>query len=208
MKFNNPRQPINNRLLAFGVLLVLFLLMGCNQLKSMESDKTARAASSSDEQKSDKSRFGPVYPVLAISDPVIAQAVRSAQTTGAPVVRAEIRGYLVNWVIKETSSSTTIREFVVMKDGSLYRDNEKRPRPYGAFSKGAPPRLTPESKREAQSRKAALAAAHLTITKIAPTFASAEPAVYFYIVRIHRKDGSSADILRGREIELSRVKNH
>jgi hypothetical protein len=113
-------------------------------------------------------------------------------STGSPAVSAEIRGYLVDWVIRKGTSSN-MAEAAVMKDGTVYR-LAGHWRPSAAFGKQAPARLTPESAPEARARSAALSSAQRWIAKASPQFASVAPAVYNYLVRIHRADGTSTDV--------------
>lgn len=147
-------------------------------------------------------QFGPVYTVKQIGDPVVARTVRGdaidpyhlrsfSKTPKAPAVSAEIRGYLVDWAIRDVSSST-IYELAVMKDGTLYRLSGQRPA--AAFGAVPPARLTPEPAAEAKARIAAVAVARAAVAKRFPAFAAVVPVVYNYLVRIHRTDGTSTDV--------------
>jgi hypothetical protein len=154
--------------------------------------------------------FGPVYPLERLTDPLVANTVlgdaldldhmRSrSKTSSSPAVSAEIRGYLVDWVIVKLNTATrresTMMEFVVMKDGTLYRfSSYMYMRPSAAFGQVPPPRLGPEPAAEAKVRIAAVAAAQAAVAKLHPRFAKVTPVVYNYLVRIHRADGSSTDV--------------
>ena len=151
------------------------LLVGCAQL----SDNTTF-------------EFGPVYSTESITDPLVEKAVQGAEKEGK-VESAEIRGFLVDWVIRDTSRSASMVEFVVMKDGNAYRRGGFG-RPAAAFGRKAPKRLGPEPLREAEVREQALTRAHEVVSAIYPKFASVDPAAYNYLLRIYYKDGSHDDI--------------
>jgi hypothetical protein len=148
--------------------------------------------------------FGPVYPVAHLTDPVVARTIkgdaiddiyhaRRQGKSNAPVVSAEIRGYLVDWVGPTSRrNGTAILEYAVMKDGTVYQMGG---RPSTEFGGGAPPaRLMPESANEARLRMAALAAAQREVDKLNPQFAKVSPVVYNYLVRIHRTGGATTDV--------------
>ncbi len=152
--------------------------------------------------------FGPVYPLERLTDPLVANTVlgdaldldhmRSySKTSSSPAVSAEIRGYLVDWVIVKLNTAprreSHMVELVVMKDGALYRFSSYM-RPSAAFGQVPPPRLGPEPAAEAKVRIAAVAAAQAAVAKLHPRFAKVTPVVYNYLVRIHRADGSSTDV--------------
>ena len=140
-------------------------------------------------------RFGPVYPVHGISDPLVAKVLEGVEATSALPVSAEIRGYLVDWVIStetESTRSSAIREFVVMKDGGIYRTGMWRPA--AAFGMQAPARLEPEPLTEARAREAAVAAADAHVKSIDETFASVAPVVYNYVVRVRYANGIAIDV--------------
>jgi hypothetical protein len=153
-------------------------------------------------------QFGPVYPVahLGDADPLVAQAVagdaapaqakyRSYMTssTGSPAVSAEIRGYLVDWVIRKGNMSNIV-EAAVMKDGTVYRLAGRLVRPAAGLGMQARPRLTPESVREARARTVAVSFARRWVARAFPQFTSLAPVVYDYLVRIHRADRTSTDV--------------
>ena len=81
----------------------------------------------------------------------------------------------------------------MLKDGTVYRLGPMM-RPAAAFGRVPPARLEPESATEAQARTLAVAAAQAVVAKLFPKFAHVTPVVYNYLVRIHRKDGSSTDV--------------
>ncbi len=176
------------------------ILAGCDQPSATSASKptstsapaSASTSTPSDGDARDRLEFGPVYSVQQLADPVVEKAVQSVEITGT-IVSAEIRGFLLDWYIQETSSSESILEYAVMKDGSLYRRAGMH-RPSAAFGWVPPARLRPESSREANARNTALAAAHDFIAKRHPDFASVDPLVYNYLVRIHRKETSHVDI--------------
>lgn len=183
------KRPPTWKLLA--VLWGVLVLAACTQSRQAERPKP-QSEPSSVIDSTDALRYGPVYSVRAVKDPVVAKTLKGAETTGTPVISAEIRGFLVDWVIKESSDSASIRELAVMKDGSVY--NIGMMRPSAAFGVKAPARLTPESAQEARARKASLLAAQKAVSKIDPKFAKVKPIVYNYLVRFNRKDGSSVDV--------------
>jgi hypothetical protein len=148
-------------------------------------------------------RFGPVYLVGHIGDPLVAATVRrvQAQRKGARITGAEIRGYLVDWVL-ETSDSLMIDEVAVMKDGTIYNFSRRVPgttreppfeRPSAYFGSPAA-RLSPEPAREARARLAALAAAGAIERKTDAPMAKSNPLVFDYLVEVHRADGSVVDV--------------
>jgi hypothetical protein len=141
-----------------------------------------------------KPPFGPVYSVESVNDPIVAKALKGVKKTDPAVAGAEIRGFLVDWVIRKGDESQ-IREFAVMKGGSLYwADFGGTGRPSAAFGNTAPARLTPESITEAKARKTALATASRAVAKLDPTFTSVKPVVYSYLVRIHHVDNTFIDV--------------
>ncbi len=179
------------RIILIGAILWGSLtLAGCAQSNSVKQRQTKSGISA--KSRPTVMRYGPVYPVRKVKDPLVAKTIKGAAATGSPVVSAEIRGYLVDWVIRESSTSASITELAVMKDGSAYRIRQTRPS--AAFGNMAPSRLTPEPAREAKARKAALAAVQKVVAKKNPKFASVKPIIYNYLVKIHHKDGSSVDV--------------
>ncbi len=180
----NTKVP-NLNVLITALICSILLLAGCDQARST-SISNATKTSSASEDASDTLEFGPVYSAQSFSDPVVEKTVQGARKKGK-VVSAEIRGYLVDWV------DSGIVEFVVMKDGNAYRLGGFT-RPAAAFGRKAPKRVEPEPQRELRARKRALTRAHEVVSAIYPKFASVDPSVYNYLVRIHYKGGSHDDI--------------
>lgn len=142
---------------------------------------------------SERLEFGPVYPVDKVSDPLVAETIKqdaigevkqASGTANSPATGAEIRGYLIDWV-----TGNALLEYAVLKDGSVHSIPDVR-------GSGARPsvRLEPEPAAEAVARESAVVSARFTVEWLKPEFANIEPFVYSYIVRIHRKDGSSSDV--------------
>lgn len=136
-------------------------------------------------------QFGPVYPAPQIPDPLVASTVSGVPATRTPVVSAEIRGYLVDWVIRRGNGSS-IWEMAVLKDGTHHRLPYMRPA--AAFGAVPPPRLSPEPPAEAQAREAAVASATAWVVTYRPQFAAMKPVVYNYLVRVHYAGGSTTDV--------------
>lgn len=177
-------------LVASAVLWGVLLLTGCPQSRPVKQPKTQSKASTN--ESTAVMQYGPVYSVRTVKDPVVIKTLKGAEKTDTPVISAEIRGFLVDWVINESTDHATMRELAIMKDGSLY--SVPMHRPSAAFGAMAPSRLTPEPPREARARKASLVAAHKAVAKMYPPFASVKPIVYGYLVRLHHKDGSNVDV--------------
>ncbi len=139
-------------------------------------------------------QFGPVYTVGSISDPLVAEVIKQDATSGSTPATttahssasgAEIRGYVLDWVFNDT-----MVEYVVMKDGAVYsmpfvRGSGARPRT----------RIGPEPEVEVRSRESAIVSARATLEAVRPDLPSVDPYIYSYIVRIHRVDGSTSDVL-------------
>jgi hypothetical protein len=181
------------RVLCIAVsLLVASAVSAC----SSSAQSTEPEEPVSTEPTADVLQFGPVYNVEDISDPLVAKTVEGAVTTGTPV-SAEIRGYLVDWVIRsqpdEATGAVTIQEVVVMKDGSAYRISPHM-RPAAGLGQQPGTRVEPEPQVEARAREAAVDAAHSVVSQAAPEFSSVTPAVYNYLVRIHLADGTAVDV--------------
>lgn len=170
--------------LALGISLLA--LTGCTSPEGPEvsADETATTAAQVLE-------FGPVYMLGETGDPVVAKTLESVATTGAPVVSAEIRGYLVDWVHQD-GDTTSIRELAVMKDGTLYTLSPYM-RPAAGLEMQAPERLGPEPAPESASREAAVTAADTIVRQMYPDM-SGDPVVYNYLIRIHLADDTSVDV--------------
>ncbi|MDO9107709.1 MAG: hypothetical protein Q7U89_01785 [Coriobacteriia bacterium] len=182
-----------NRYAARGVMIVGSLLLAAVATACSASTPVAESSQAvSSETPANVLQFGPLYTVEDVPDPVVARTLEGAETTGAPAVSAEIRGYLVDWVIP-SETGMAIKELAVMKDGTSYRLPSMM-RPAAAFGQQAPARLEPESSAEARVREAAVAVAHEAVKDMAPQFSSATPVVFNYLVRINLADGTVVDV--------------
>ncbi|TLM65661.1 MAG: hypothetical protein FDZ70_10960 [Actinobacteria bacterium] len=138
-------------------------------------------------------RFGPTYRLPQVEDVLVAQTLKGVPTTSSPAVRAEIRGFLVDWTTRTPDGGAWIREFAVMKDGSLYTITP-RMRPSAAFGHLPAERLGPESEQEAAIRMSAIASADASVIAAYPDMGNPPPVIYGYLVRIHRADGTAIDV--------------
>ncbi len=134
---------------------------------------------------------------LVVDDPIIEKTLRLAESSGT-VSDAEIRGYLLDWI---DPSAGGIVELAVMKNGDVFRVGH---RPSAAFGNVPPKRLKPESASEKQARLKATAAAQKVIDTLHPKFATTEPVVYSYLIRIHQKDGSHIDVWVDPDVDKGR----
>lgn len=185
------RRCVTHRLRLLGVAAaVAITTVALGAAACAQSPSAPAVSSSTSGMTTVRLRFGPAYPASRVPDPLVAATLQGAKATTSAAVSAEIRGYLVDWVVRAGNAST-IKEFAVLKDGSMYRLPGMRPA--AAFGAGAPPRLGPEPAGEAKVRLAALASADAVVRKQpGPTFAA--PVVYNYLVRITHADGSSTDV--------------
>ena len=144
--------------------------------------------------------FGPVYPAAHISDPLVAKVVqldandpttiaRPSGISTSPAVSAEIRGYLVQWPVRNKKGIVLTARRVVMKDGTTYSMPQA-----GSPLIGPEPRVAPEPASEASARTTAVSMALRAVVAKDPEFAKALPGFDAYLVRIHRADGSTTDV--------------
>lgn len=187
-------------MLIISALSQSITLFGCDRPSEVRIPKKK---DSETKKTTNKLRFGPVYSVQNVEDPVLSKTLENVQTTGETITGAEIRGYLADWVITK-GRSTSIWELVVMKDGSLYRFDMMM-RPAAAFGQKAPPRLTPESNQEAKAREAALNAAHRELVRKYPAYKSVRPVIYNYLVRVRCVDGINIDVWVDPDVDPRRL---
>lgn len=185
--------------LLASVFLCSAIFAGCGEQSA--TDKKATPAGASSTSTNRKAQFGPVYEVGEISDRIVEKVLEGAEKPTSLVKSAEIVGYLVDWTIRQ-ADEVSIRETIVMKSGGLFDNplqaNKPMHRPRAAFGKNPPTRIAPESAAEARAREAALAAARENLKRVDknPAFAKkSTPLVFGYLVRIHRRDRSSYDVL-------------
>jgi hypothetical protein len=145
--------------------------------------------------------FGPVYQVGHITDPLVAGAVardasitaetgRPSNVSTSPATAAEVRGYLVQWANADGGGSFSLKDLVVMKDGSTYEETDQGTAVAAPRAAG----LGPASRAEDTTRAAVVSAvAQQLVARGASGYAS-RPAYSANLVRIHCADGSTTDV--------------
>jgi hypothetical protein len=124
-------------------------------------------------------------------DPLVAATVTGieAQKPGPAVTSAEIRGYLVHWVVRVPPAGGTRLVLASLKDGSLYTVPGG---PHNFDNIPVPARLSPESSAEAEARLAVVTAASKAVETTNSVLSG--PVIDNYLVRVHRADGSRVDV--------------
>lgn len=128
---------------------------------------------------------GPQYRYGKATDPIVINAMSKLDGESASIV-----GYVIDYVTPE-SRGRSILEMVVGKDGKGYRLTGWG-RPRAAFGHEAPRRAQPEPAGEASQRRRAEAVGSRLTATIIP---KGRPAVFAYIVRVHRIDGTVMDVV-------------
>lgn len=130
---------------------------------------------------------GPDYSFAGATDPIVRNAMLESDGETASII-----GYLVDF-IDPASSSGPMVELVVGKTGLLYLQVGMMSRPHGAFGRQADPRIGPESKDEAATRKTVVANAERTVKRMLP-MSVAKGTVFGYLVRVVHGDGTYSDV--------------